>query len=496
MSKGGLVMKKQKDFNPEKMRFKDKLGITLLSSNNGVAAIFMSTMFMTFMTDYAGLGAWGASLATTVLLVARIIDAVDDPLQSMIMDNAKPKKSGKYKPFFMLSFILTTVGVIALYGLPEAIASKPAVVTVWVILFYLVYDIGTAFFNVNLMARTMTNDANERGKLIVGPRIWVMLLSMVGAGFTAIAVTLYGIFGSYNTAFVILAAVVSIAAAILSVIGWFMVKERHIVEPEKDEKVKFKDYIMLMKENDAILVDFVKNIFAGFIWTMLFAAPMYYVKWGLCCDLTTGEVNMELFGTYSIIVSMMMIVPILLGTVLANPLLKLAFKGNIVKMQQFDYIMQGVGGIIIFIAHITGLVKTVPMLFFAGMFVMALFIGIDFIPGSAIGMEIMDYTIYKTGKDRSAMSGVFGNFLSKAQTAVSATLVGAILIAIGYNVDSVTGNYLGELSSIPSMLTGMAIITGVVPAVLAVIAALVLKKYPITPEVRKDMKRVLAQKEE
>lgn len=99
MSKGGLVMKKQKDFNPEKMRFKDKLGITLLSSNNGVAAIFMSTMFMTFMTDYAGLGAWGASLATAVLLVARIIDAVDDPLQSMIMDNAKPKKSGKYKPF-------------------------------------------------------------------------------------------------------------------------------------------------------------------------------------------------------------------------------------------------------------------------------------------------------------------------------------------------------------------------------------------------------------
>ena len=81
-------MSKKNNTNPEIMGFKDKLGITLLSSNNGVAAIFMSTMFMSFMTDYAGLGTWGATLATTLLLVARIIDAIDDPIQSMIMDGS------------------------------------------------------------------------------------------------------------------------------------------------------------------------------------------------------------------------------------------------------------------------------------------------------------------------------------------------------------------------------------------------------------------------
>ncbi len=487
-------MSRQKNTNPEKMGFKDKFGITLLGTNNSIGAIFMSTMFMNFMTDYAGLGTWGATLATTLLLVARFIDAFDDPIQSMIMDNAKPKKSGKYKPFFLLSIFMTAIGIIALYGLPSGITNKPALVTVWVIFFYFVYDIGTSFFNINLMARTMTSDPGERAKLIVGPRMWTMIISMVASGLTAVAVTLYSVFGSYNTAFMMLALAVTCIASVIAIIGWCMVKERHIVEPEEDAKVSFKDFITLMKENGAMMVVFFKDIFTGFIWTMLFAAPTYYIKWGMCADLTTGSVDMTLFATYSVYVSLMMIFPILLATIIATPIFNKVFKSNPVKMQTFDLIMQGVGGVVIAISHFSGINSSTPMVFFIGMFIMAFFIGLDFIPGSSINMEIMDYTIYKTGKDRSAMTAVLGKFLEKAQNAISATLVGAILIAIGYNVDSVTGDYLGELSTIPSMLNGMIILTGIVPAILAIIAVFILKKYPITPEVRDDMNKTLAAK--
>ena len=488
-------MAKLKSANPEKMGIKEKLGITMYSTNSGIAAIFMSSMFMTFMTDYAGLGTWGATLATTLLLVARIVDAIDDPIQSMIMDGAKPGKYGKYKPFFMLSIILTAIGVIALYALPAGIADKPIIVSIWVIFFYLVYDIGTSFYNINLLARTMTNDVGERAKLIIGPRVWVMLLSMIGSAFTAIAVTLYGIFGSYNIAFMILATVATVIASVIAVIGWFMVKERHIVVEEEQQKVSPRDFIALLKENDAILVDVCKNLFSGFIWTMLFAAPIYYIKWGMCADLTTGEVNMNLFAKYSLIVSMMMILPLLLGTIVGNPVLNHAFKDDVIKMQKFDYLMQGFGGLVIFISHITGMARNMPATFFAGMFIMAFFIGIDFIPGSAISMDIMDYTVYKTGKDKSAMTSVFVNLLNKVQNAVSATLVGGILILIGYNVDSVTGNYLGKLSSIPSMLTGMAVVTGIVPAILALISVLILNKFPITKAVRDEMRKALAERE-
>lgn len=102
-------------------------------------------------------------------------------------------------------------------------------------------------------------------------------------------------------------------------------------------------------------------------------------------------------------------------------------------------------------------------------------------------MEVMDYTIYSTGKDRSALTGVLDMFLQKAQNAVSSTLVGGILIAIGYEVDSVTGDYIGELSAMPSMLTWMTVIMGLVPAILAVIAVLIISRYPIDQAKRKEI---------
>ena len=163
-------MRKKK--SPEAVGGKEIFGVTALSTMSGMSSIFMSSMFMVYMTDYAGLGAWGATLATTLLLVARIVDAVDDPIQGFIMDSAKVGKHGKYKKFYLLSIIMTAVGTIALYSMPRAVAQIPALVTVWVIFFYFVYDIGASFYNQNILYRTITNDPNERAKLLVGPRLW------------------------------------------------------------------------------------------------------------------------------------------------------------------------------------------------------------------------------------------------------------------------------------------------------------------------------------
>ncbi|MBR0474834.1 MAG: MFS transporter [Erysipelotrichaceae bacterium] len=472
------MAKNKKVKTAESVGLKEIFGVTALSTNNGIAVTFMSSLFMVYMTDYAGLGAWGATLATTLLLLARIVDAVDDPIQGFIMDKGKVGKHGKYKPFFMLSIIMTFIGTVALYALPNAVTKLPVLVTIWVLFFYLVYDIGTSFYNPNLLYRTMTSDPEERAKLLIGPRLWVMILGMFGAALSVIVVSIQAAVGSFKTAYMILALVSMLVASAVSVLGWFMVKEKHIIEQDKDDQVKISDFFTLLKENDAILVDFFKNVFTGFIWTFLFAAPVYYVKYAYCTDLTTGVFDTAKYGTYSMIVSLMMLFPLLIGTIIATPILK-AFKGDFVKMQKFDYLMQGLGGLIMFVGQLLGILQKAPPVFFLSMFIMAMFIGVDFVPGSSIGMEIMDYTIYKTGKDRSALTGVLGKFLEKAQSAVSSALVGGILIAIGYQVDSVTGNYVGDLAKMPTLLTWMTVVMGVLPAVFAVIGVIILKKYPI-----------------
>ena len=47
-----------------------------------------------------------------------------------------------------------------------------------------------------------------------------------------------------------------------------------------------------------------------------------------------------------------------------------------------------------------------------------------------------------------------------------------------------TGNYIGDLAQMPRLLTGMIVVTGLIPAIMAVIGIIVLKFYPIDHETR------------
>ena len=134
---------------------------------------------------------------------------------------------------------------------------------------------------------------------------------------------------------------------------------------------------------------------------------------------------MEQFTVYNGINAMITVVPMVLGAILGRPLLKL-FKDP-VKMTCTLLLIQAVGGAILFIAQITGLLQHAPWLFFATMFIMATGVGTDFVPQTFVQMEVVDYGIYKTGKDRSALTTVTDGFITKMQTAFSTAIVGLVL---------------------------------------------------------------------
>jgi Na+/melibiose symporter-like transporter len=137
----------------------------------------------------------------------------------------------------------------------------------------------------------------------------------------------------------------------------------------------------------------------------------------------------------------------------------------------------------------TGVLQHTPALYFLCSFIMGLCIGTNFIPEETVNIECMDYEIYLHSKDRSALCNACNKFLNKAQVACAAAIVSTMLAAIGYVVDSATDTYIGDLSAIPSMFNRLAIIMGLVPAILGVVAWLILKRYPITNEMRRDMKQ-------
>ena len=475
------------------LRFRDYFGTTTMALCEGITAALMTSWFMVYLTDYAGLGAWGASLGAGLLMFGRLFDAVNDPIEAWIMDRAKVGKHGKYKPFILLSILMMAVGVSALFFIPSGITSSPVGVAVWVIVGYLLYDIGYSFFAPNLIYRTLTTDQVSRSKLIIGPRMIGMLTGMVTGSLISMVQGVNANFDNMHTAFgVTVLAMVGICG-LVSLFGASLIKEKyHAEEENKEEQIKILDIFRVLKHNKALSNMTLSVVFSGFIWTFLFATMLYYVKWAYCADLTTGAVDAATYGSLSLIGSMMMFMPLIIGTVIATPLMK-ACK-SAMKLHRILMMVEGAVGLALFVLHIVGILPNVPGLFFGLLAITATCIGIDYIPQETINLECMDYEVYVSGKDRSALCNAVNKFVNKLQAAFASGIVGIVLTAIGYQVDSATDTYLGELSAIPNLLTWFIIIMGLIPGILGVIAWIILGKYPINDEIREKMKALVGKK--
>ncbi len=481
------MAKKSKE--PNALRARDYWGTTFMGANNSLIAALMQSYFLLFLTDYAGLGSWAASLGTGVLVFARFFDAVNDPIEGFIMDRARPNKMGKFKPFIILSILLTTVGVLALFMIPSAVAESRVATMIWIVVFYLVYDVGLAFFAPELIYRGMTLDQAERAKLPIGPRMMNMAMGIICSGIVTVVNVINGSVNNLRLSFGLVVAALTLVAGVVSLIGVAPVKERYIPEQTEEAKIKIADIFLLFKENRPYRIRFTSSIFVGFIWTLMFAAITYYAKWAYCVDMTTGEVNQGLFGTLNLLISMMMFSPLILGTLIAVPMMK-KFK-SVISFYRFLLLFQAIPLGCMFLLHILGILQKSWVILLVLMVLPAVSMGAMFIPQNVLTIEVMDYDVWKNGKNRQALSIAVSKLLEKASSALSAASIGIVLTSVGYVVDSVTGNYLGDLANIPSMLTWFTVISGLAPCICGFVGWIILKKYPITNEIRVEMRAAL-----
>ena len=289
--------------------FKTMFGLSTMNWVAECANAFMTGLFLIYLTDYAGIGTFAATLGTSLLVIGRIIDAVNDPLQGYIMDNAKTRKIGKYKPFIIISILMTTIGILLLFSIPSSISSQPVPVVIWVFLFYLMYDFGSSFFAENPLRQSLTDDPVIRSKITMWPRITSMIIIIPMAFFIPMMTSLNNSIGNMHRSFAIMTAVFIVPAGLISLLGISLVKEGKHIENNNSERISLKEIIQMFKSNKPWLVSTLAAVFNGFVWTLVFATSTYYIKWAYSTDLTTGIVDSARFGTLTMILGIFQLLP-------------------------------------------------------------------------------------------------------------------------------------------------------------------------------------------
>ena len=464
------------------------IGLTGMAVTETVGGAFMAGMFLLYLTDYAGLGILGATIAPLILVIGRILDFVVDPFLGFAIDSARPHRFGKYRLFCLASIILVSISIFFLFSIPDAIKTRQGLLFVWVLLFYLIYSAASSLFTLMPLVQTIIPDIDHRSQLATYQRLTGISIGILYSFFIMLVNKLNASLNNFGRSFSILAAVFIGIALAISLTCLLMVHEG-IGRNSQKPKIALHDILDIFHKNKAFTVNFASTAFRGLVFTLMTATGIYYTKWAYCTDLTTGEVDPAMLGRVMVANGAGALLPMLLSAALSPLLIRRI--GSAIRVINLSSAFTAGFGMLMFALQLLGILAQSYWLFLALLAIMIFSNGLSAVPSQTIGLECIDYQIYKTGKSMAGMIHALGRLLGKAQQALSTLAVGLLLTGIGYRVDSTTGNFAGDLAQIPTMLSGFLVISALLPAIFSFVSILINKKYPINTAIRQQMAQAM-----
>ena len=485
-------MRKPKKQYPE--NFRNMAGFSTVVFTNVFATTVLG-IFMMFLTDYSGIDSaigkvgFAAAFGTIFLLITRIVDAIDDPVQGWIMDNAKERKFGKYRMFGILGTVMVTVGVIMLFAIPDGIKSNAVGLWIWTIIGYLIMETGSAMSIALPILQKSTTDAKIRTKITSVIRFAMVVAAVPSTFFVTIVAAVNGADGNLGATATKVAVIFALVFAVITFIGIALIKEPYHPAGATDKKkanLGFKAIWAMLKGNKPMWAHNIAYFLGNMNYTISAAVMAYFLKWYFCADLTTGAVDQVAFASLSGIYAIVTLLPNFLAPTLATTVMKIT--KSVDKAMRFCMMSIAVLFGVMFLLAITGILKSMPIVFFILYFLIMMPSGMGSIFNMLLNIDCADYAEYQTGRNMTAITNSVSNVVSKAQTAIGGVVPGILLVMVGYSVDSVTGAYAGDLAQLPSMVSGLSVVAALIPALLALVCALLYKfTYKVTPEFRAEI---------
>jgi Na+/melibiose symporter-like transporter len=228
----------------QKLSFLEKAGY----SGGDAAAnfVFMSMILFqaNFYTDVFGLS---AAMAANIVLVARLWDAIFDPIMGILADRTRTRW-GKFRPWILWTSIPWAVVMVLAYTTPN-FASPKMIVYAFVtnILLMTLYSANNMPYSA--LGAVMTGDVNERAKLNSFRFIAVNAAQFIVGAFTLTLVAKFaGAENNRQIGWTMTMTIWAVLCLVLFLITFVTTKER--IQPEAEQKSSPKqDFVDLLRNS-------------------------------------------------------------------------------------------------------------------------------------------------------------------------------------------------------------------------------------------------------
>ncbi len=438
-----------------KVNLKTKLGYGIgdLASN----LLFQLTVIylMFFYTDVFKIPALVAGI---IFLVARIWDAINDPIMGLIIDRTK-SKHGKARVYILYGSLPLALFTVLMFYTPDVSTSmKIAYASIIYVIWGMLYTLVNVSYS--SLTATLTNNMQERTSLSSVRMIFMLI------GVIIISVATEPIVSSFtlNTnGYLFVAILYSTCAFILFLLCFKLTaiaKDREV----ETEKYALREVGSIILKNKQLLIISIVSLIGNSAVFMRETAAIYYVKYNL--------------GNEGLL-------PLFLGIVVLFMVLSNVFIPRIASKfgKKKTYL----------IGSIIGIIGSIIFYFipYDNLFLIFLFAGISSFGmamistlGWAMVPDTIEYGEWKLGIRTEGITYAVFSFSQKFATALAGFFVATILHVTSY-VENATSQSSLALQGILSTLT-------IVPIILIIISMLIISRYKISTTVYQEIMDQLA----
>lgn len=436
-----------------------------------------------------------------LMLLARVWDAINDPLMGIIVDRRTTKR-GKMKPYILYAALPIAVLTVLMYFSPNLPKTQlmiyAAVVYVAWGMIYTMADV--PFWS---LPNVLTPNAEERGSVIslgrtfngVGSAVPEVLFLVIGLTLPKILGTSDGL--EYNKEKYLLMAVVTVSiGTVLYVRSYFKVKERVVIPDRKPLPGEPSQLSRIFKCKPLMLVILMGVLSSGRY--MVQAAAVHVARYAFyigpdLASLSEAERVAAVDASVSSVKTIFQVCAIvgMFGAMLFMPML----------MKKFDYKK------IVIVTCLLGFVASI-FTTLIGWFTMNLYICIPFILVSCIPLGVLnvisyamigdclDYMELKTGFRDNGLGSACQGFVNKLGNALATSGIVLMYMFIGIEPDKMLSStaVMAATDLAANQRFAMFSLVSVVPGVSLLLCALPMFFYKIAGKEKERILTALAEK--